>query len=79
MDENGSALPPAPVVPPAQHISTGVHHWKLRKEGFRDLVLGKGWALKGTYAEKKIRGQLVAQWIVEKSEDHVVCVFTRRS
>lgn len=33
------------------------HRWKVRKEGFRELLLSKGWHMCGAYAAKSIAGR----------------------
>jgi hypothetical protein len=33
------------------------HRWKVRREGFRELLLSKGWHMRGAYAAKSIAGR----------------------
>lgn len=39
----------------ANHTSRP-HGWKIRRKGFRELLLSKGWSRRGAYAEKSIAG-----------------------
>ena len=57
------------------HSGRKKHYWRIRKEGFRELLIRKGWHLRGTYAEKKIQGRMIIQFIVANTEDYYLCSF----
>jgi hypothetical protein len=61
------------------HSGRKKHYWRLRKEGFRELLIKKGWHLKGTYAEKEIQGKTVIQFMVARTEDYILCSFQLKS
>ena len=56
----------------------GKHLWKVRREGYRALLIAKRWHLKGGYTEKRIRGVWVMQLIANEEDDHILCCFLRR-
>jgi len=55
------------------------HYWKIRRKGFRELQLLKGWGMRGAYASKLIRGEEVMQTIARKTDDHYLCCFRLKS
>ena len=55
------------------------HYWKIRRKGFRELQLLKGWGMRGAYASKMIRGEEVMQTIARKTDDHYLCCFRLKS
>ena len=54
------------------------HLWRIRAEGFRELMISRRWGMRGAYAEKSIRGASVMQTIVSQTEAHYVCRFQRK-
>ena len=62
-------------IPYYEHSGRRPHLWRVRKDGFRKLLISKKWHLRGAYAEKTIHGRWIMQTIVEKHEDHLVCAF----
>jgi len=61
------------------HSGRKKHYWRLRKEGFRELLIKKGWHLRGGYAAKVIQGREVIQFTIQKTEDYVLCSFQLKS
>ena len=57
------------------HSGRRKHYWKLRSEGFRELVTKNRWGFRGAYAEKSIRGRSVMQTIVKKTDEYYLCCF----
>ena len=57
------------------HSGRRAHYWKLRIDGFRELVARHRWGFRGAYAEKSIRGRRVMQTIVKKTDDYYLCCF----
>ncbi len=55
------------------HSGRRKHYWKLRNPGLRELLLSKGWHMKGAYAEKFINGNAVMLKTVEEHPDYVLC------
>ena len=51
------------------------HYWRIRAQGWRDLLLSKRWTMCGAYAAKHIRRRQVMATIVEKHDDHFLCRF----
>lgn len=52
-----------------------IHVWKIRREGYRELLLSKGWRMRGAYAIKSIAGQEVI--ISGRGGDNPDCLFVR--
>jgi hypothetical protein len=50
-----------------------MHYWKLRNPGSRELLLSKGWHMKGAYAEKFIDGKAVMLKTVVEHPAHILC------
>ena len=59
-----------PVLP---HSGRKPHLWRLRREGFRELLLAKRWRMMGAYAEKTIARRTVMIRTVEEGKDYTVC------
>lgn len=56
------------------------HNWKVRREGFRELLLSKGWILRGAYASKWIAGkEVIASGIREEHPDFYIVRFCLKS
>ena len=55
------------------------HYWKIRRNGYRELLLLKGWGMRGAYASKFIRGEEVMLTIARKTDDHYLCCFQLKS
>ena len=51
------------------------HLWRIRAEGYRDLLLSKRWTMCGAYAAKNIRRRTVMVTIVEEHDDYYLCRF----
>ncbi len=51
------------------------HLWRIRAEGYRDLLLSKRWTMCGAYAAKDIRRRMVMVTIVEEHDDYYLCRF----
>ena len=51
------------------------HIWRIRGEGWRELLLSKQWVMRGAYATKQIRRRQVVVTIVEKHDDYFLCRF----
>ena len=51
------------------------HLWRIRAEGFRDLLLSKRWTMCGAYAAKDIRRRTVMVTTVEEHDDYYLCRF----
>ena len=60
-------------IPYYEHSGRKPHFWKLRRNGYRDLLQSKGWSFRGAYAEKTIAGRTVMLRNVENREDHFLC------
>jgi hypothetical protein len=65
-------------IPYFRGTGRGKHLWKIRREGYRALLIASRWHLKGGYTEKRIRGVWVMQTIARTEDDHYVCCFLRR-
>jgi hypothetical protein len=57
------------------HSGRRKHYWKLRSDGYRELMTDHRWGFRGAYAEKSIRGRSVMQTIVTKTDDCCLCCF----
>ena len=66
-------------IPHFRGTGRGKHLWKVRREGYRALLIASRWHLKGGYTEKCIRGVWVMQIIARTEDDHYVCCFLRRN
>lgn len=62
-------------VPYFPHSGCRKHYWKLRSDGYRELMTKHLWGFRGAYAEKTIRGRSVMQTIVKKTDDYYLCCF----
>lgn len=51
------------------------HFWRIRKKGFRDLFMSKGWDPVGYGALKSVGGKLRVMYREEEHEHHYVCGF----
>jgi hypothetical protein len=65
-------------IPHFRGTGRGKHLWKVRREGYRALLIAKRWHLKGGYTEKRIRGVWVMQLIAKEEDDYILCCFLRR-
>jgi hypothetical protein len=48
------------------------HLWKLRRKGFRELIIRHNWGLRGAYASKFIGGREIMMRTVEETEGYTV-------
>jgi len=55
------------------HSGREPHRWRLRRAGFRELLLAKRWRMKGAYAEKTIAGRTVMLRTIEEGADFTIC------
>lgn len=60
-------------VPRYSHSGRRPHYWRLRAEGYRELLSSKNWRFRGAYAAKSIHGREVMLIIVEKGADTFLC------
>ena len=51
------------------------HLWRIRAEGYRDLLLSKRWTMCGAYAAKNICRRTVMVTTVEEHDDYYLCRF----
>ena len=51
------------------------HFWRIRAEGWRELLLSKRWTMCGAYAAKHILRRQVMVTIMEKHDDYFLCRF----
>ena len=51
------------------------HFWRIRKKGFREFFMSKGWDPVGYGALKSVGGKLRVMYREEEYEDHYVCGF----
>ena len=51
------------------------HLWRIRADGYRELLLSKRWTMHGGYASKKIHRRDVMVTIAEKHADYFLCRF----
>ena len=51
------------------------HLWKIRREGYRDLMISKKWTLRGAYAEKRIGQHWYMQRTVQVFPDYNLVLF----
>ena len=54
------------------------HCWKLRSEGFRELLQKHRWHLRAAHSEKFIHGNRVMLTVLEQTPQHVYCCFQSR-
>ncbi|MEW6710302.1 MAG: hypothetical protein AB1403_10810 [Candidatus Riflebacteria bacterium] len=54
------------------------HLWKIRRQGFRELLLKKKWLMRGGYAEKKIGGHYYMSTIVKQFSQFYLVLFERK-
>jgi len=47
------------------------HDWRIRRSGFRDLLLANRWVLCGSYGRKTLGGAEVTQFIREEHAHHL--------
>ncbi len=66
-------------IPLVQHSGRSPHIWKLRKEGYRELLLAKGWHMRGAYAEKSFNGHFYMQTIKEQNADYNEVLIQRKN
>ncbi|MFZ2448289.1 MAG: hypothetical protein WAW37_18170 [Syntrophobacteraceae bacterium] len=66
-------------IPYHPHSGRRKHLCRIRRYGFRDFQIAKGWHLRGGYASKIIAGQEVMQRIVEKTPCYFLCSFQLKS
>ena len=65
-------------IPYFPHSGRRKHYWKLRSEGYRELMMANGWGMRGAYAEKSIKGATIMQTIVRKEATYFLCCFQRK-
>jgi len=51
------------------------HFWRIRKKGYRELFMSKGWDPVGYGALKTVGGKLRVMYREEEYEDHYLCGF----
>ncbi len=51
------------------------HVRRIRADGWRELLLSKGWTMRGAFSEKHIRRRLVVVTILEKHDAYFLCQF----
>lgn len=61
------------------HSGRAKRYWKLRNTGYRDLLIGHGWGMRGAYAEKSINGVSIMQTIVARYSTYLLCCFQRKA
>lgn len=54
------------------------HFWKIRKDGFRDYYMSKGWRPVGYGAAKRVGGHERLMFTKSEGEDYILCGFCIR-